>query len=314
MREMFGNIFDIQRFCIHDGPGIRTTVFVKGCPLRCQWCHNPESQKKELSLAYYDGKCIACGACVNVCEQKCHIFESADDLPRSRPNHKIDREKCIKCGECSKTCPTGAIELLGRQVSVEDVMSEVVRDKLFYKNSGGGMTVSGGEPLMQSEFLFILLKSAKEQGIHTCIETSGFATAEALESIVPYTDLFLYDIKETDSELHKELTGTSLDVIISNLKLIDRLGAKMVLRCPLIPEKNLRDKHLEAIARLAVELKNVTEINVMAYHTLGSSKYEALSLVDEMKGIPAMTDEQKKECIEKLSAYLTELGKSIPIK
>ena len=134
---MFGNIFDIQRFCIHDGPGIRTTVFVKGCPLRCQWCHNPESQKKELSLAYYDGKCIACGACVNVCEQKCHIFESADDLPRSRPNHKIDREKCIKCGECSKTCPTGAIELLSRQVSVEDVMSEVVRDKIFYKNSRG---------------------------------------------------------------------------------------------------------------------------------------------------------------------------------
>lgn len=313
MREVLGNIFDIQRFCVHDGPGIRTTVFVKGCPLRCQWCHNPESQKREPSLAYYDGKCIACGACVNICELKCHTLEE-DDLAQGRPKHGIDREKCIKCGECSKTCPTGALELLGRQTSVDDVMSEVVRDKIFYKNSGGGMTVSGGEPLMQSEFLLALLKSAKKRGIHTCIETCGFAAAETVESIVPYTDLFLYDIKETDPKRHKELTGAPLEVIISNLKLIDRLGAKTVLRCPLIPEKNLRDRHLEAIARLAMELKNVMEINVMAYHTLGSSKYEALSLVDKMQGIPAMTDEQKKECIEKLSAYLTELGKSIPIK
>jgi len=311
---MLGNIFDIQRFCVHDGPGIRTTVFVKGCPLRCQWCHNPESQKKELSVAYYDGKCIACGACVNACEHKCHVLESADDPSFDRPNHKIDREKCIQCGTCSRTCPTGAIELLGRKISVEDIMCEVVRDKTFYKNSGGGMTVSGGEPLMQGEFLLALLKSTKEQGIRTCIETCGFAAAEILESIVPYTDLFLYDIKETDPKRHKELTGAPLDVIISNLKLIDRLGAKTVLRCPLIPEKNLRDEHLDGIARLASELKNVTEINVMAYHTLGSSKYEALSLVDEMKGIPAMTDEQKKECIEKISAYLTNYGKSIPIK
>lgn len=310
---MLGSIFDIQRFCIHDGPGIRTTVFVKGCPLRCQWCHNPESQKREPSLAYYDEKCIACGACVNICELKCHTLE-ADDLPQNRHNHGIDREKCIKCGICAKACPTDALELLGRQTSVDDVMSEVIRDKAFYGNSGGGITVSGGEPLMQSEFLLALLKSAKEQGIHTCIETCGFAAAETVKSIVPYTDLFLYDIKETDSERHKELTGVPLDVIISNLKLIDGLGAKTVLRCPLIPEKNLRNEHLEGIARLVLELKNVTEINIMAYHTLGSSKYEALSLVDEMKGIPAMTDEQKKACIEKLSAYLTDLGRSIPVK
>ena len=310
---MLGSIFDIQRFCIHDGPGIRTTVFVKGCPLRCQWCHNPESQKREPSLAYYDGKCIACGACVNICELKCHTLE-VDDLPQIRHNHGIDREKCIKCGICAKACSTDALELLGRQTSVDDVMSEVLRDKAFYGNSGGGITVSGGEPLMQSEFLLALLKSAKEQGIHTCIETCGFAAAETVKSIVPYTDLFLYDIKETDSERHKELTGVPLDVIISNLKLIDGLGAKTVLRCPLIPEKNLRNEHLEGIARLVLELKNVTEINIMAYHTLGSSKYEALSLVDEMKGIPAMTDEQKKECIEKISVYITELGKSIPVK
>jgi pyruvate formate lyase activating enzyme len=310
---MLGSIFDIQRFCIHDGPGIRTTVFVKGCPLRCQWCHNPESQKREPSLAYYDGKCIACGACVNICELKCHTLE-VDDLPQILHNHGIDREKCIKCGICAKACPTDALELLGRQTSVDDVMSEVLRDKAFYGNSGGGITVSGGEPLMQSEFLLALLKSAKEQGIHTCIETCGFAAAETVKSIVPYTDLFLYDIKETDSERHKELTGVPLDVIISNLKLIDGLGAKTVLRCPLIPEKNLRNEHLEGIARLVLELKNVTEINIMAYHTLGSSKYEALSLVDEMKGIPAMTDEQKKKCIEKISVYITELGKSIPVK
>lgn len=311
---MLGNIFDIQRFCVHDGPGIRTTVFVKGCPLRCQWCHNPESQKKEPSVAYYDAKCITCGACANVCENKCHIFDGTDDPSYDRPNHRFDREKCIQCGACSESCPSGAIELLGRQASVEDVMSEVIRDKTFYRTSGGGMTVSGGEPLMQGEFLLALLKSAKEHGVHTCIETCGFALAETLESVVPYTDLFLYDIKETDPKRHKELTGAPLDVIVSNLKLIDGLGAKTVLRCPLVPEKNLRDEHLDGIARLASELKNVAEINVMAYHTLGSSKYEALSLIDEMKGIPAMTDEQKRQCIEKISTRLAELGKSIPVK
>ena len=311
---MLGNIFDIQRFCVHDGPGIRTTVFFKGCPLRCQWCHNPESHEKNISVAYYDGKCIVCGACVDVCENKCHVFENADGLSHGRPKHKIKRDGCIKCGECSRACPSGALELLGREVSVDDVMREVVRDKMFYGNSGGGMTVSGGEPLIQGEFLLALLKSAKEQGIHTCIETCGFASAETLESVVPYTDLFLYDIKETDSERHKALTGVPLDVIISNLKLIDSLGAKTHIRCPLIPEKNLRDEHLEGIARLVSGLKNVAEINVMAYHTLGSSKYEALSLVDKMKGIPAMTDGQKKECVEKLSSYLAKLGKSLTVR
>lgn len=311
---MLGNIFDIQRFCVHDGPGIRTTVFVKGCPLRCQWCHNPESQKKELSVAYYDEKCIACGACVNACGEGCHSLKAADYLTRNRPNHLIDREKCVKCGACAKACPAGAIEALGRSVSVSEVMDEVGRDRTFYKNSGGGLTVSGGEPLMQSEFLLELLKSAKEMGIHTCVETCGFATAQTVESIVPYTDLFLYDIKETDPLQHKALTGAPLDVIISNLKLIDGLGAKTVLRCPLIPEKNFRAEHLDGIAELAAELKNVTEINVMAYHTLGSSKYEALSMADEMKGIPAMPDGQKKECIEHISKRLAELKKNIPVK
>jgi len=311
---MMGNIFDIQRFCVHDGPGIRTTVFVKGCPLRCIWCHNPESQKKELSIAYYENKCVLCGACVAACKQGCHSLIQTDGVTQNPPKHVFNREKCVKCGACAAACPSGALEALGRMASVDEILSEVERDKVFYKNSGGGLTVSGGEPLMQLEFLLELLKKAKEKGIHTCIETCGFATKEAIKSIVPYTDIFLFDIKETDSERHKAFTGVPFEPILENLRLIDSLGAKTVLRLPLIPEKNLRDGHLESVASLASTLNGVLEINVMAYHTLGSSKYEALDMKDEMKGSEAMSKELKTECIDKLTKYLAKLGKNIPVK
>ncbi len=303
---MNGNIFDIQRFSVHDGPGIRTTVFFKGCPLRCVWCHNPESQKSTVSVAYYRDKCILCGACGSVCEKSCHLFNDTGNT--QSPVHLFNRKGCASCGACAEICPVGALEKLGKGISADEIMSEVMRDALFYKNSGGGLTVSGGEPLMQADFLTELLTLAKEKGIHTCIETCGFADPETVKKVASFTDLFLFDIKETDSERHRLFTGVPLEPILKNLRLIDSLGISTVLRCPLIPEKNLRDEHLRGIASLCASLKHVTEINVMAYHTLGSSKYEALSMTDGMKGIPPMSDETKKECIKKITEELCALG------
>ena len=299
-----GNIFDIQRFCVHDGPGIRTTVFLKGCPLRCVWCHNPESQISSVSMAYYSHKCLGCGACVTACKQGCHRFE----LTRNGENgqnafHVYQRESCEKCGECASVCPASAIEKIGRRVSVDEVLSEVVRDKAFYKNSGGGMTVSGGEPLMQSEFLTALLTGAREQGISTCVETCGSCPPDVIKRIAPLVDLFLFDIKETDDAKHRELTGVPFTPIRENLRLIDGLGAKTILRCPIVPGKNLRDEHLQAIGELASTLKGVQDIEVMAYHTLGNGKYDALDMENGMAGAEAMSTEEKNRCLEVIRSH-----------
>ena len=303
---MEGNIFDIQRFCVHDGPGIRTTVFFKGCPLRCIWCHNPESQKKGVSLAYYEAKCVSCGACVKACPQGCHVFDGE--------KHVFRRYGCNHCGKCASACSYGAIELLGRKESVSQILGEVIRDKIFYKNSGGGMTVSGGEPLMQGDFLIELLKSAKAQGIHTCIETCGFASKETVAEVAKYTDIFLFDIKETDDERHTALTGVPFTPIKENLMLLNSLGAKIILRCPLVPEVNVRDGHIEGIARIATDIDNLLEVNVIAYHLLGNGKYDALDMENKMLGHAAMTDEQKKECIGKISNKITEIsGKTVKV-
>lgn len=308
---MTGHIFDIQRFCVHDGPGIRTTVFFKGCPLRCIWCHNPESQSSAVSIAYYAHKCISCGACVNTCTRGCHSLPQAD-IPETR--HRFDRQNCVKCGACAAACPNAALEKLGRRMTAEEILCTVERDRIFYRNSGGGLTVSGGEPLMQSAFLLTLLQMAKERGISTCIETCGYARSDVIRSILPYTDLVLFDVKETDSVRHKALTGVPLEPILENLRLIDALGTKIILRLPLVPGKNLRDDHLARVARIAADLTGLLEINIMAYHTLGSSKYEALNMEDEMRGATAMQETEKEEAIAVLNRYLSQNGKHVPVK
>ncbi len=303
---MEGNIFDIQRFCVHDGPGIRTTVFFKGCPLRCIWCHNPESQKAEVSIAYYSDKCASCGACAAVCDQNKHTMVNG--------KHIFNRTGCIRCGKCKEACLNGAIEILGRRESAEQILSEVIRDRIFYKNSGGGLTVSGGEPFAQAEFLTELLRSAKEKGIHTCIETCGYAKPEKVAEVAKYTDIFLFDIKETDDARHTELTGVPFTPIKENLMLLNSLGAKIVLRCPLVPDINTRDEHYTEIARLAAALDNLLEVNVMAYHLLGNGKYDALEMENKMLGHSAMTPEQKEECIKAISDKITEIcGKAVKV-
>ena len=294
-KQITGNVFDVQRFCVHDGPGIRTTVFFKGCPLRCAWCHNPESQKSEPQLAFYAHKCMNCGGCAAVCPQKCHLTDGE--------RHSFHHTSCVACGECTAMCPTDALELLGRQVTVEALMAETVRDRNFYKNSGGGLTVSGGEPLAQPEFLIELLKAAKAEGLHTCIETCGFASEQTVRAVAPYTDLFLFDLKETDESNHRSFTGVPLKPILRSLYLLDSLGAKTVLRCPIIPGYNARDSHAKEIARIADSLKNLQDVEVMAYHTLGRSKYEALGMDDPTSELDAMNETLKSEFLAAINRY-----------
>ena len=283
-------VFDIQRFCVKDGPGIRTTVFVKGCPLNCVWCHNPESKQKEPVLAFDKSKCISCGVCVKVCTQGAILGQG-----------QIDRNKCNLCRDCVKSC-VGALEILGAEAQIDEVLKTVLSDKSFYDNSGGGLTVSGGEPLYSPEFTRQLLGGAKKQGIHTSLETSGFAKWENLESILPYVDLFLFDIKETDSALHKKYTGVDNELIIENLYKLNESGAKIILRCPVIPGYNDREEHFKNIAKLSRELKNVLHVEVLPYHPLGKSKSQLIGQeyrLDET--FP--TKEQIQEWIQKISCY-----------
>lgn len=265
---MNGSIFNIQKFCINDGPGIRTTVFVKGCPLNCAWCHNPESKSTKPELLYSENKCIGCGACAVACKEGAQVFENG--------THSIDRERCIACGACADVCPTGALEISGYEKRVEDAIAEVMKDKIFYDNSGGGMTVSGGEPMAQFNYTKSLLTLAKEKGLNTAIETCGFAPTERYAEILPLVDLFLFDWKITNPQLHKQYTDVDNALIEKNLRYISDNGGKIVLRCPIIPTVNDTEEHFSGIARLANELEGVLSVDIEPYHPLGIGKAERL--------------------------------------
>ncbi len=290
-----GTVFDIQRFSVHDGPGIRTTVFLKGCPLNCIWCHNPESKSSAPEILLHTNQCIGCGECTEACELGLHSFDEAS-------NHYIERKKCVLCRKCEAVC-TGAIEICGKEMSSAEVMDTVIRDEAFYKNSGGGMTLSGGEPLMQAEFARELLMLATERGLNTAIETSGATKWENILSILPYTDLFLWDYKETSPELHKKYTGASNTLILDNLHRLSDAGAKIILRCPIIPGYNDRDDHFSAIGRLAEELQGVIRVDIEPYHPLGKSKAEALGKDYPLKDLTFPEKETIDGWIKAVSLY-----------
>lgn len=290
-------VFNIQRFSVHDGPGIRTTVFIKGCPLRCLWCHNPEAYQTKPVIMLNASKCIGCGDCVSACKAGLHSFDEE--------KHLIDRDKCTLCAECVNAC-IGALTLCGKEMSADEVLAEVIRDRSFYENSGGGMTLSGGEPLAHADFSRELLKGAKEAEISTAVETSGFAPRESLDKIIPYTDLFLFDFKECDEERHRLYTGASGIPILENLRYLDALGKRIVLRCPIIPGYNDRPEHLKAIGTLAEELRSVERVDIEPYHPLGISKSEAIGQAPAVKITSLPRPETISEWISEVQKYTTK--------
>ena len=260
-------VFEIEKFAVHDGPGIRTVVFLKGCPLHCLWCHNPESQSFEPELFFHPEKCTACGKCAAVCPEHCHTVTAG--------KHIFDRVKCRHCWICSEHCPADALDPAGRKMSVDEVLAEVLKDEVFYRNSGGGITLSGGEPLAHFEFSYELLKAAKKADIHTAIETSGFAQWDCIRQLLPLVDLWLWDVK-TVPEKHEKLTGVSAELILENLKKIDQSGASIILRCPLVPGINDSEAELRHIASLANEHQHVRQVDLEPYHPLGENKCRSL--------------------------------------
>lgn len=257
-------VIDIQRCSIHDGPGIRTTIFLKGCPLRCQWCHNQESQSYEKELSFNSDKCVSCGACIEICEEGAHYMEEGI--------HKVDYNKCKACGKCKEVCFQKALSIVGKELSLDEIMNIIKKDKAFYKNSKGGITISGGEALTNIDLTKSILIKCKEEGIHTCIETSGFAQKENIDLILDYVDLFLYDYKLTGEELHKKYIGVSNKKIIENLEYINSRGKEIILRCPIIPGVNDFREHFEAIKALGEKLDSIRKVELLPYHDFGVVK------------------------------------------
>ena len=294
-------IFNIQKFSVHDGPGIRTTVFFKGCPLKCIWCHNPESQNINKEILYDRKKCVLCGICQSVCPTNAIRLEN-----------KIlttDINKCNYCGKCNIYCVYGAREVVGKVYSVDEVINEVMKDKVFYEQSNGGVTVSGGEPLIQIDFVEELLRRLKEEKIHTAVDTCGAVNFDILERAAKYTDLFLYDLKLMDDEKHKEYVGVSNKNIIENLKKVSTIHCNVNIRMPIIEGINDNDSHIEKTLELLKDL-NIKKINLLPYHNIAKHKYEKLGLVyeDEKMSIPSdVKMDSFKELFEK-NGYIVKIG------
>jgi len=287
-------ISDIQRACMHDGPGIRTTIFLKGCPLNCLWCHNPETLAPQPQLFFQYDRCTYCGDCVSACPNQVHLVE--DD------KHTIAYENCQLCGKCVEACNFDALRIVGREMTVEEVLSEVLPDLDFYRNSGGGITLSGGEPLFQFGFAKALLKRCKSLGINTCVETSGFVSPFKFKQLLPFIDVLLYDYKLTGTELHTTYTGVPDQVILENLNAAYRYGTAIYLRCPIVPGINDTDEHFTAIAALSEQYPKLKGIELLPYHDAGNSKRTSIGKEMTLEGVKTVLPETVREWKEKFNS------------
>ncbi len=296
---MTGMIFNIMRYSIHDGPGIRTTVFFKGCPLRCVWCHNPESISPRAQLMYRADRCVRCGACQEACPH--------GNISRVDGFFVTVRDRCRVCGACAEACYAEAREIIGRERSADDVMQEIEKDIPFFEESGGGVTFSGGEPLLQHRFLRELLEQCRGKHIHTAVDTSGFAPWPVLEPVAANTDLFLYDLKHIDDGKHHELTGVSNALILENLRRLSAFGAGVIVRMPIVPGFNDDTASIDAAGRFLSCLPGFQGVHLLPYHRAGMDKYEKLNMVRQMPDIPSAPD----DVIHRTASRLELLG--IPV-
>lgn len=284
-------VTEIQRFCMRDGPGVRTTVFLKGCPLRCAWCHNPEGQRAEGELLFYANRCIECRLCLKACPRGAHSFAEG---------HRIDRTACVLCGACARECPTAALSLCGREYTVDELMREIEKDRAFFEN-GGGVTRSGGEPLMQGEAVIRLLKACKSRGISTALETCGYVGEDTLRASIPLVDLFLWDVKDTDSQRHRRYTGVGCEEILDRLALADSLGARTRLRCILVHGINTHAEHYGRVAELLSSLRHCEGVDWIPYHAYGGGKATFLGREDNgrTEWIPTAKEIEEAESMTK---------------
>lgn len=290
-----GKIFNIMKYSIHDGPGIRTTVFFKGCPLNCEWCHNPEGQGFGQELMYRPDRCIGCGRCLEICPSGAVLL--------SEEKVVYHRDLCQACGECCKTCHAGVREVVSKSMSTDEVMTEIEKDLIFYDESGGGVTFSGGEALMQPEFLLEMLKKCRKKEIHTALETSGYVKLESLKMISDYVNLFLYDLKLMDSMKHEDVTGVPNGLILANLRWLAENHPHVIVRIAIIPGINDDEDNLQQIGEFTASLKGVTELHCLPYHRAGVDKYQRLGRKYCLPDLQSPDDERMVEIAGRLEQF-----------
>ncbi len=292
-----GLIFDIKRYSINDGPGIRVTVFLKGCPLSCTWCHNPESQSSKVQKLYTASKCIGCKKCIEACpENALHLTSKSGII--------TNFELCTLCGNCADVCPSMATEMSGKKISVDHIMNAIRKETLLMDTSGGGVTFSGGEPLQHPDFLLSLLKACGLEGIHRAVDTSGYAKWEILEEVSDHTELFLFDVKHMDPEIHKQFTGVSNELILENLRLLSGKGSNIAIRIPLIEGFNTDECNISRTSSFIAALpKNAHTVHLLPYHSIASKKYEKLGGLYDPGNLEEPSASKIAECVEIFRQY-----------